>query len=111
MPHRDGGKFVGHTTVLETTGVIADIAEKRPEVTKIIPGRIESGKGLAGGQRRVKFSDAGLAAILVTIRQSRSVQELWIYSTDVRVTKLALARAARDRRIAIKFGHHDNADS
>lgn len=112
MQHRDGGKFIGsHTTVLDTTGLIADIAAKRPEVTKINVSVMAMGKGVAGGQRRLKFSDAGPTTILVTVRQSRSVQELWIHSTDVRVTKLALARAARDRRIAIKFGHPGSVDS
>ena len=66
---------------------------------------LESGKGVSGGSsQKVKFSDMK-GGLLLTVRQSRSVQEVRVYSTNVQAARLALARAFRDEGIPIAFRH------
>ncbi len=93
MPHRDGGKFGGnHTTFIELAADLVDIAATRPEVNTISAGIIHGGQGVAGGGRRVKFVNTK-GGILLKVRQSRSVQEVWLITTDPQATMFALARA------------------
>ena len=94
MPHRNGKKFGGnHTTFIDLAADLVDIAVSRPEVNTISAGIIQSGQGVAGGDRRVKFCDTK-GGILLKVRQSRSVQDVWVITTDPQTTKIALARAA-----------------
>jgi len=94
MPHRNGEKFGGnHTTFIDLAAELVDIAVSRPEVNTISAGVIQGGQGVAGGDRRVKFCDTR-GGILLKVRQSRSVQEVRIITTDPRATMVALARAA-----------------
>lgn len=105
MPHRDGKKFGGgHTTCIDLAAEVADIAEACEEVTKISLGFIQCGKGVAGGTRKVKIGDM-TGGILVTVRQSKSVQEIRIFTTQMQATKLAMARTLRSRDIPISFRH------
>jgi len=97
MPHRDGGKFGGnHTTFIELAADLVDIAATRPEVSTISAGIIHGGQGVAGGDRRVKFCDTK-GGILLKVRQSRSVQEVRIITTDPRATMMVLARATLNK--------------
>ena len=106
MAHRNGGKFkTTHTTYCELAVKIVDIAVRFQAVTGISPGMLQSGKGVSsGGGQRVKFGDM-VGGLCLTVRQSRSVQELRIYCTDVQATRLALARALRDQDIPVAFRH------
>lgn len=102
--HRQGGKFCDeHTTFTDLSIIAADIANQCPEVTKISAGYIQNGKGVSGGENRVKIGDYA-GGVLLTVRQSRSVQEVRIVTKNIQATKLALARGLRDRKIAICFG-------
>ncbi len=108
MQHRNGKKFRGtHTTLTDLALVVADIAIKLPEVKGVSPGHIQTGKGVAGGARKVKIG-SHKGGVLLTVRQARSVQELRIFFTSgEQATKLALARALRDQGIPISFGRDD----
>ena len=105
MKHRDGGKFKGkHTTLIDLAAKVVDIADELPKVTGISAGYIQSGNAVSGGTRKVKIGE-GKGSILLTVRQSRSVQEIRVFSPDVEKTRLALARALRDQGIPISFNH------
>ena len=105
MTHRDGGKFRGkHTTLIDLAARVVDIADELPQVTGISAGYIQSGNAVSGGTRKVKIGE-GRGSILLTVRQSRSVQEIRVFSSDMQKTKLALARALCDRGIPISFNH------
>jgi hypothetical protein len=102
--HRQGGKFGGgHTTLIDLAILLADMADARPEVTKISPGFIQCGGGAIGGERSVKILDAR-GGLLLKVRQNRAVQEVRIVTANLHETKLALARGARNNRIRISFG-------
>ncbi len=93
---RAGGKFGGgHTTVIPAAGVIADIADACPAVTKISVGFIKAGLPNIKGDRRVKVS-ADTGGILLTVRDNTSQQELRVYSSDV-VGAIAHIRDAAHR--------------
>jgi hypothetical protein len=101
---RSGGKFSGnHTTMISAAAIVADIAHKCPFVTNISPGFIKSGLKSVSGQRRVKISDDG-SSILLAVRDNTSHQEIHVYSKNMQVTKLAIARGARDADLQIAFG-------
>jgi len=100
---RSGGKFQGsHTTVVPLAGVVADIAEKLPEVTKVTPGFIKAGLPSASGHRRVKIFEAD-SHVLLSIRDNTTHQELYIYTDDKQETMLKLAQNIRDKDIHIAF--------
>ncbi len=101
--HRDGGKIRGtHTTVTELAGEVTDIFAKLADVRGISPGWIQSGKGVAGGARNVKISEYE-GGLLLTVRQSRSIQELRVLVNEMQPAKEAVARALRDNDIPITF--------
>ncbi len=106
MPHhRDGGKCRGtHTTLTDLAARVVDIIAKLPEVTGYAPGLLQSGKGMTGGMQKVKIG-ISVGCIVLIVRQSRSVQEVRVYGSDLRVTQLAIARALRDEDIPIAFRH------
>ena len=105
MSHRNGNKIRGtHTTLCDLATKVVDIAIRIESVTGVAPGLLQSGKGVTGGTQKVKFADIS-GGLLLTIRQSRSVQELRIYCSDVQPTRTALARALRNERIPIAFRH------
>ncbi len=106
MAFRDGKKIRGtHTTLTDLAARVTDIARCMESVTGISPGWIQSGKNAyGGGSYRVKFGDFK-GGLLLIVRQSHTVQELRIFSTNVAKTRLALARALRDKDIPIAFKH------
>lgn len=106
MPHRNGKKFCGtHTTYNDLSAKVADIAIHLDDVKKISPGVLSKCGGTSCGTQRVKFTDHE-AFIVLTVRQSGSVQELRVYWThDIQTTRTALARALRDHQIPIAFRH------
>ena len=107
--HRQGGKFGGaHTTFSDLAIFLVDHAEKCEEVTCISAGFIRAGQG--GGSRGVKILDTR-GGLLLRVRQSSSVQEVRIISTNPNATKLSLARYARDNDIRISFGRVETAET
>ena len=105
MKYHDGGKHRGtHTTLIELAARVIDIIVKLPEVTGYSPGYLQAGKGLAGGTQRVKISSFE-GGLVLTIRQSRSVQEVRVYSANLQAAKLAIARKLRDHEVPISFQH------
>ena len=105
MPHRDGKKFLGtHTTYTDLAVRVADIAVRLPDVRGVSPGVVKNGSGTSGGSQRVKFADMQ-GFILLTVRQSSTVQEVRVFCTNMQTTRTALARALRDQGIPIAFLH------
>lgn len=103
MSFRAGGKIRGtHTTCIELAARVFDIVTELPLVTGISPGYIQSGAGVAGGIQKVKIGEFR-GGILLTVRQSRSVQELRVFASDVPGAKLAIAKALRNNKISICF--------
>lgn len=101
--HRGGGKFRGtHTTLIDLAAKVADIIERLDQVTGISCGVVETGKGAAGGTQKVKIVKM-LGGVLLTVRQSRSVQEVRVYGHDVQKTMEAVARGLRNHDIRIHF--------
>lgn len=105
MPHRYGEKSRGsHTTCTDLTARVYDIAVKLQETTGVALGELRSGKGVSGGSQRVRFDEMS-GGLLLTVRQSRSLQDVRVYCADVRTTRLVLARALRNEGIPIAFRH------
>lgn len=103
---RSGGKFGGsHTTIIDAAIIVADIANKQLEVTKILVGFIKPGLPSAKGQRRVKIIDRE-RSILLAVRGNTSHQEIVVYTSDVQKTKLAIAQGARNAGLHISFGRN-----
>ena len=67
---RSGGKYCGsHTTAIPTAAMLGDIAQKRPEVSKILLGFIKAGLKSANGQKRVKLIDCE-GSVLLSVRDN-----------------------------------------
>ena len=103
MQKRSGGKFGGsHTTLIDLAADLADHAIRLPLVDRVQPGMIQLGQGVAGGDRRVKFSAIN-GGILMKVRQSRSVQEVRVTTPRPQVVMETLARAALGLNAKIGF--------
>ena len=101
---RSGGKYCGsHTTIIPAAAIVCDIAHALKAVSKITLGFIKAGLRPTGGQRRVKIIDRD-GSIFLSVRDNATNQEIFIYSTDVHSTKLAIAKGARDNGLHICFG-------
>ena len=106
---RKGGKFTGnHTTLIPAAAIMCDIAAACPSVTKITPGFLKAGLKSVGGQRRVKIIDKGSGAILLSIRDNASHQEVHVYTSNKQAAKLAIARGARNGGLGIAFGESNS---
>lgn len=100
---RSGGKFSGsHTTVIPAAGIVADIAAKQDEVTKISLAFINAGLRPTKGNRRVKITDEG-SRILLAVRDNTSHQKISVISQDKQKTKIAIARAAHDAGLTVSL--------
>lgn len=79
MQKRAGKKFAGsHTTIIDETAGLIDLAEKMPEVTKIVLGPIRNMKGL---KISVKFFEISAGWKLVVCGKSAR-QEIFFYTSD-----------------------------
>lgn len=86
--HRQGGKMGGrHTTVIDAAQLVIDLAQRMPDVTKIVAGYITS--GVKGGKQRIKIKKI-TGGLLVVVRGSVSIQELRIYSDNIEETQRKL---------------------
>ena len=105
MHHRDGKKIRGtHTTFIDLAAEVCDLVCKLTEVEGVSPGIIQCGKGVSGGMRKVKIGDFS-GGIILTVRQSRSVQELRLFASNIPAARLATARTLRNHDIPISFKH------
>lgn len=96
------GKLRGnHRTLIDLAAQVVELARALPGVSAS-PGYLRAGQG--GGKRKVKIGD-GKGCILLTVRQSHTIQEVRVFSPDLQATKLALSRALRNEGIAISFSH------
>ena len=103
--HRDGKMMRGtHTTLIDLAAEVTDIVCKLTEVKGVSAGYIRQGKAVSGGVRKVKIVDFR-GGLVLTVRQSRSVQELRVFASDISAARLATARALRDNGIPICFRH------
>jgi len=103
--HFDGaGRRGGHTTLIDLAARVVDLIKGLDHISGIAPGHIQNGKGVAGGMRKVKIGDIG-GGVLLTVRQSRSVQQVRVYTCDIQATKLAIAQRLRSDGIPIAFRH------
>ncbi len=101
--HRSGGKYTGsHTTVIPAAGLLTDIADQQPEVTKIALGYIKAGLPSAAGKRRAKITER-LGNLLLSVRDNVSQQEITVYSTDLKQSKRALYQGALKFGIEVSF--------
>jgi hypothetical protein len=101
--HRNGGKFGGkHTTFIDCALPLVDLAAKRSEVSNISPGIIKTEGNSSSGQRGVKIIDM-VGGIILVVRQSRSVQEVRIYTSNIHETKFAISKEARERDMDLRF--------
>ncbi|MEX0930832.1 MAG: DUF2103 domain-containing protein, partial [Candidatus Paceibacterota bacterium] len=92
---RSGGKYSGnHTTLIHAAAIMCDIADKCVNVTRISPGFIKAGLKSVQGKRRVKITNRA-GALLLSVRDNTSHQEVFIYTNDVHATKLSIAKGAR----------------
>ena len=107
---RGGGKYSGnHTTLIPAAAILCDIANDCPSVTRISPGFIKSGLRSANGQKRVKIIDEE-GAILLSVRDNSSHQEVHVYVNDMHTARLAIARGARNANLRISFGKGQEED-
>ena len=101
--HRSGDKYTGtHTMVIPAAAILADIANKQPEVTKISLGFIKAGLPSAGGVRRAKITERQ-GNLLIAVRDNTSQQEIAVYTPEMQKTKLALFRDGQKAGIEISF--------
>lgn len=101
---RAGGKYSGnHTTLIPAAAIVCDIAHNCSSVTRISPGFITAGLRSAHGERRIKITeDEG--TILLSVRDTTSHQEVYVYANNKQAAKLAIARGSRNAGLQISFG-------
>lgn len=74
--NRSGGKFGGrHTTFIPGAAQIADEAVKYEEVTKVIPGIIDSGLRSSSGQKRMKITPED-NKLFIAVRENANHQKI-----------------------------------
>src|SRR3989344_893533 len=104
MPTRDGGKHRGtHTTLCTLAAKVVDLIERLPEVNGYSPGVLQSGKRFTGSSTHKVKIGTFTGGILLIVRQSRSVQEVRVFTPSSQKAKLAIARKLRDNQIPISF--------
>jgi hypothetical protein len=82
MKQRHGGKFgKKHGTLTDAAVVIADIGNKCPHVTRVIPGVISAPRGSSGSSRHVKVTCKG-HALHVSVSSNASHQQMHMYTSD-----------------------------
>ncbi|MFZ2226367.1 MAG: DUF2103 domain-containing protein [Candidatus Moraniibacteriota bacterium] len=88
--HRQGNKMGGrHTTVIDAAQKIVDLAQKMPEVKKVVAGYITS--GIRGGKQHVKI-EGMVGGLLLKVRGSTCIQEVRVYSKNIKETQGKIER-------------------
>ena len=92
MSKYSGEMFAGsHSTAIDAADPIIQEALRRPEVSKIVLGLIQSGKH--GGNPGLKTVDID-NGLKCTVRGSTGIQTLFIYTSDRHATASALQAVA-----------------
>lgn len=100
---RSGGKYNGsHTTVVPAAEIVCDIAHDLECVTKISLGIIKAGLKSAHGNRRVKIIDKQ-GAILLSVRDNNTNQEVYVYATDLKAAKDGVTKGAEEAGLRVSF--------
>ncbi|MEK7614936.1 MAG: DUF2103 domain-containing protein [Patescibacteria group bacterium] len=101
---RSGGKYGGnHTTLIHAAATVCDIAESCSAVTRISPGFIKAGLPGVNGKRRIKIVEQS-GALLLTVRDNTSHQEVYIYASDLQAVKSILEQGAQKAGFFVSFG-------
>lgn len=94
MPHLAGKKYSGrHTTVIDAAVAPLRVAEQLECVTKIVLGVVQQIKGNPVA-KKIKI-DQVAAGLRVKIRGSKTIQEVYIYTSDREATIQAICRAIK----------------
>jgi hypothetical protein len=100
--NRAGPKFGGrHTTFIPTAARLADVAVKCEEVTKVVPGVINSGLRSASGQKRVKITEYSKRLVL-GVRENANHQEIGIRTENPVRCREILVHFAEEEDIEVK---------
>lgn len=99
---RAGGKYTGsHTTVTPLAARICDIAAASASVRSISPGFITAGLRPLRGPRRIKIVERQ-GALLISVRDTTTLQELHIYTSDLESTRARIVAEAEAAGIEVK---------
>ena len=101
---RNGGKFSGnHTSLIPAAVLVCDYLSKCSSVTKISPGIIKAGLSSLRGKRRIKMSEK-FPALLLSIRDNASQQEVYLYSDNIERTLKTLENFSVKNNFNLSFG-------
>ena len=94
MSHAAGKKVASrHTTIIEAAEPVVKAANKLDCVTNIVLGVIQQGKG-AAAKKSLKITDIP-AGLQVKVRGPKTVQELFIYTSNRTLTSSTISEAFR----------------
>lgn len=100
---RNGGKFSGnHTSLIPAAVLVCDYLSKCSSVTKISPGIIKAGLSSLRGKRRIKMSEK-FPALLLSIRDNASQQEVYLYSDNIERTLKTLENFSVKNNFNLSF--------
>jgi hypothetical protein len=95
VPHAQGKKVSRrHTTLIDAAHDVVKAARRVASVTNMTFGVIEQVKGSAVN-KRLKIEDIP-AGLRVVVRGSKTIQELFIYTTNRQETAKAITKAFRE---------------
>lgn len=109
--HVKSDKISGnHTTFVEPAVAVIKELVKLTAVRRVTPGVIESGlKTTASGGVTIKFT-MGDGCLKLQVRTNISVQDIYVYTSDVQATTELAARTARDEDYTIHFDKREVND-
>jgi hypothetical protein len=88
--HRNGGKAGGrHTTIIDAAGEVFDFISSIPAVSNVTAGQIKSNLHTAPHRVTVKEITGCLS---VKVRGTKCIQELMVYSKDLKGVQETLER-------------------
>jgi hypothetical protein len=91
MPHANGQKISGrHTTVIDAAIKVVEAANADPNVSKIVLSIVRQGK--ASVPKGIKIADVP-AGLSLKIRGSKTIQELYVYTSDRHTTASVISEA------------------
>ncbi len=99
-----------HTTFIEPAAAVIERVVRLDSVRRVTPGFIEAGlKGGQSGPARIKII-MGDGCVKLVVRQNRSVQTVFIYTSDVQGTMEFTARTALNEGYDIHFDTREEND-
>ncbi len=109
--HVSSDKISGdHTTFIEPAAALVEYVVRLDSVRRVTPGFIEAGlKGGQSGPPRIKIT-MGDGCVKLAVRQNKSLQTVFIYTSDVQATTEFTARSARDLGYDIHFDTREEND-